>query len=111
MKKRRLLVITVIIFSLLLLSSCNLVGEAKRVATDLDQTAQSAAEEPALRTQTPTEEHYIYGAGREARYKNGELIYTHQDYLGSSRATTDSSGEKEEDNTYLPYGESLGASS
>ena len=109
MNKFTPITISLLIILSLFLSSCNMVGQASRAAIDATP-GQSPADEPALRTQSPSEEHYIYGAGREARYKDGELIYTHQDYLGSGRATTDTSGEKEEDNTYLPYGESLGAS-
>ena len=101
-------IVALIILSLLL-SSCNMVGQAGRAA--IDATAeQGSVNEPALRTQSPSEEHYIYGAGLEAHYKDGELIYTHQDYLGSSRATTNTEGNPEEDTDYLTYGEALSES-
>jgi RHS repeat-associated protein len=108
MKKTAFFVIGLLILTTLLLSSCTLTGQATRIATD---TAPGTVDEPALRTQTPGEEHYIYGIDLEAQYSEDGLSYIHQDVLGSSRAATDETGNKIEDNTYLPYGESLGASS
>ncbi|MFC1925132.1 LamG-like jellyroll fold domain-containing protein [Chloroflexota bacterium] len=48
--------------------------------------------------------HYYLG-GREIAYKNDDgLTYVHQDHLGSTALTTDSSGEKVSGINYFPYG-------
>ncbi|MFH1506649.1 MAG: RHS repeat-associated core domain-containing protein, partial [archaeon] len=49
--------------------------------------------------------------GLEAKYSEDGLHYIHQDVLGSARATTDTAGVLVEENTFLPYGDALGASS
>ncbi|MFH1506502.1 MAG: RHS repeat-associated core domain-containing protein [archaeon] len=99
-------IIIVMVLAIVFLSACNLSGEAKRVV----ETGLSPANEPDARAAVHTEEHYIYGANLEAKYDEDGLRYIHQDVLGSTRATTDTEGNKEGENTHLPYGQSLSSS-
>ncbi|MFH1505386.1 MAG: RHS repeat-associated core domain-containing protein [archaeon] len=98
------LVVTLIV--LFLVNGCQLTGEAKSAVA----LTQSVADEPQARVAVSNEEHYIYGIMLEAKYSEEGLRYIHQDVLGSSRAITNTDGKIEE-NTHLPYGQSLGASS
>ncbi|MFH1668293.1 MAG: RHS repeat-associated core domain-containing protein [Candidatus Woesearchaeota archaeon] len=98
--------IAIVLILLLVLTACQLRGEATGVVT----TPQSGAGESDARAATPTHEHYIYGVTLEAKYSEEGLRYIHQDVLGSSRIVTDTTGVLVEKNTFLPYGESLGAS-
>ncbi|MFH1668290.1 MAG: RHS repeat-associated core domain-containing protein [Candidatus Woesearchaeota archaeon] len=106
MKKVAVITLVVTMTVLFLVSGCQLRGEASAPFS-----AQSAANEPLARAATPTEEHYVYGVALEAKYSEDGLRYMHQDVLGSSRAITDTAGVLVEENTFLPYGETLGASS
>ncbi|MFH1506075.1 MAG: RHS repeat-associated core domain-containing protein [archaeon] len=96
MKNGATITVVIILAILFLVGGCDLTGEAGRVVTA---------------PQSGVEEHYVYGVDLEAKYSEGELQYVHQDYLGSTRAVTDASGNKVEENTHLPYGQSLGTSS
>ncbi|MFH1506076.1 MAG: RHS repeat-associated core domain-containing protein [archaeon] len=104
MKTKTWVISALILIVLFLVSSCNLTGEAKNPIT-----APSAANEPLEKA--TSHEHYIYGANLEAKYDEDGLQYYHQDVLGSTRRTTDTSGNLIEANTHLPYGQLLGASS
>ncbi|MFH1505786.1 MAG: hypothetical protein ABIE94_02250 [archaeon] len=98
MKKVAVMTLVATMIILFLVSGCALRGEAGRGAiSELPDTPQSGEIESNAKAAVPTEEHYVYGAGREARFSDGKLIYTHQDYLGSTRTTTDNQEETDED--------------
>ncbi|MFH1505789.1 MAG: RHS repeat-associated core domain-containing protein [archaeon] len=105
--KREATILGLTLVFLFLLSACDMAGEASYVAT----APQSGVDGSDTRATVSTEEHYVYGAGLEAKYSEDGLRYIHQDVLGSTRAVTDEAGSLVESNTHLPYGQMLGASS
>ena len=81
------------------------------VTHDISKISKQIPGESIQRGAIDTSEHYIYGVtGKEASISNNGIKYYHSDHLGSNSLVTESNGELEEENKYLPFGENLDSS-